>query len=118
MNTDILWNCEEPIEDATNIIPPSFIGEGMTPNDMIAIYEGGCASGAWMDAVTYHKALEIMSDYKCDAIEYIIDSLGELPTPPKDCETWAHMAVFYLSYAVELWVSANIEEVADQLETD
>jgi hypothetical protein len=70
--------------------------------ELQAIQQGGCASGAYMPAVTYSTALDVMSKHGNDVLEFIGNILGELPTPPVG-ESWAGMAVFYLSYAVELW---------------
>ena len=70
--------------------------------DIHAIQQGGCASGAYMPAVTYHTASQTMAAHGDDVLDYISDQLGELPKPSSD-ESWAGMAVFFLSYAVELW---------------
>jgi hypothetical protein len=57
-----------------------------------------------MPAVTYHQARETMNEHGDDVLQYIQDSLDELPKP-RDDESWSGIAVFYLSYAVELWAS-------------
>ena len=72
--------------------------------DIKAITEGGCASGAYMPAVTYHDALKTMAEYGDEVFQYIEDHLGELPQPD-GAGGWSGMAVFYLSLAVELWAS-------------
>jgi hypothetical protein len=90
---------------------PNFIDQDLTPYDLAAIIQGGCASGSYMPAVTYHQALETMSEHGNDVLQYIEDRLGEIPQP-KNNESWSGLAVFYLSYAVELWASEN-EELAD-----
>ena len=81
-----------------------YMGEIDSIAEMKAIQQGGCASGAYMPAVTYHTALETMQLYGDEITEYLIDNLGELPTTsqPQSC---SQLAVFYASYAVELWVS-------------
>lgn len=78
--------------------------------DMKTISEGGCASGAYMPAVTYHKALETMSEYGDEVFDYLESTLGGVPEPPKG--SWAGMAVFYVSYAVEVFAhwAAGIED--------
>ena len=90
---------------------PTFITQDVTPYDIAAINQGGCASGAYMPAVTYHIALETMNDHSDDILDYIGEALGEVPAPPTD-GSWGGMAVFYVSLAVELWCSAN-EDLAD-----
>ena len=70
--------------------------------DAAAIQQGGCASGAYMPAVTYYAALQTMAEHGNDVLQYIEDQIGELPQP-RPGESWSGMAVFYLSYAVEMW---------------
>ena len=70
--------------------------------DIQAIQQGGCSSGAFMPAVTYYSAMLTMADYGDDVLQYIQDTMGELPKPD-NCESWSGMACFYLSCAVELW---------------
>lgn len=70
--------------------------------DIQAIQQGGCASGAYMPAVTYYTARETMNEFGDDILEYIESNLGEIPQPATG-ESWSGIAVFYYSYAVELW---------------
>jgi len=90
---------------------PNFIDQDLTPYDLAAIIQGGCESGAYMPAVTYHKAMETMSEHGDDVFTYIEERLGELPTP-KEVTSWSGLACFYVSYAVELWAIEN-EDKAD-----
>lgn len=86
---------------------PDFIKEGGaidSVSELQAIQQGGCASGSYMPAVTYYTASKTMAKYGDEVLDYIESQLGELPTSPKG-ESWRGMAVFYLSYAVELWAS-------------
>ena len=78
-----------------------------------AICQDGCASGAYMPAVTYHTARETMAEHGDDVLQYLQDQLGELPQPKSD-ESWSGISCFYLSCGVELWASsvqAQIEEL-------
>jgi hypothetical protein len=43
-----------------------------------SISQGGCASGAYMPAVTYHTALETMLEHGDDILSYIEDQLDRL----------------------------------------
>ena len=101
-----LWNTETPIKDIPDLDLdlPIWLDQDISPSDVAAICQGGCASGSYMPAVTYHQALKTMSDHGDEVMQYIQDNLGELPRP-KDDESWAGMAVHYLSAAVELWAS-------------
>ncbi len=85
-----------------------------TVDDIRAIQQGGCASGAYMPAVTYYDAARTMSTYGDDVLEYIQDCLGELPRPPDDI-SWSGLACHYLSAAVEMWASTfDLEEIDDE----
>jgi len=90
---------------------PAWITEPLTPYDIAAILQGGCASGAYMPAVTYHLANKTMAEHGDDVLQYLQDTLGELPKPPAE-ESWSGMACFYLSYAVELFCMEH-EALAD-----
>ena len=79
-----------------------FMGEIDSIYEIKSINQGGCASGAYMPAVTYYKALETMGNYGDSVLDYIEIQLGELPQPKKG-ESWSGLAVFYCSCAVELW---------------
>ena len=91
----------EMLQDNT----PAWIDQDLEYYDIASIQQGGCASGAYMPAVTYYQARQTMNDYGDDVLQYIEDQLGELPQPDKG-ESWSGMACFYLSVAVELWVNS------------
>lgn len=96
---------------------PAWIEDDITCADIAAICEGGCASGAYMPAVTYHKALQTMSDHGDDVLQYIDDvgcgiSGGDLVGEG----SWAGMACYLLSMAVELWASSAAEEIDPETE--
>ena len=94
-----------------NYNQPEWITQALSPCDIAAINQGGCASGAYMPAVTYHAARITMHEHGDDVLQFIEDNYGELPAPPKG-ESWAGMAVFYLSLAVELFC-INHEDLED-----
>ena len=50
-----LWNTGTPLNeiDGLDIDVPGWIDQDITPADVAAIVQGGCASGAYMPAVTY-----------------------------------------------------------------
>jgi len=90
---------------------PNWITQQITPYDLAAILQSGCASGAYMPAVTYHQALETMSEHGNDILNYLEEAYGSLPAVPND-SSWSGMAVFYLSKAVELWCSEREDQGA------
>ena len=85
---------------------PEWIVNELTPYDLAAINQGGCASGAYMPAVTYYQANKTMADHGDDVLEFISDNLGELPNPDSDMD-WTGRACFYLSLAVELFCQSH-----------
>ena len=111
-----LWNEETPIADLDIILTiPAWIEQDIKPYDVASIYRGGCASGAYMPAVTYSNAVAVMAKHGDDVTQYIEDACGELPQPPAD-SSWSQIAVFYLSVAVELWASMahdTLEDISD-----
>jgi hypothetical protein len=107
-----LWNNATPIKDLeTDITVPDWIESDISPYDVAAITQGGCASGAYMPAVTYYQARETMNEHGNDVLQFIEDNYGdELPQPQKG-ESWPGIAVFYLSVAVELWANMASDEL-------
>jgi len=85
----------------------------LTLGDLESIMYGGCESGAYMPAVTYHEARETMSIHGDAVLEYIEDALGELPAIEKGM-SWSGMACFYLSYAVQLWADSTANQICEE----
>lgn len=90
---------DDPVADY-GIEVPAWIDDAITWNDVDAIVKGGCASGAYMPAVTYSDAMETMRLAGDEVLQYIEDN-SELPDVSG--ESWSGMACKYLSTAVELW---------------
>ena len=110
-----LWNADEPITSYTDSIEiPRWIDQEITPATIAAIIQGGCASGAYMPAVTYYQALKPMDEYgdtKDGVLDYLESSLGYIPTDP--VESWGGMACKLVSQAVELWAMSIEQELLD-----
>lgn len=62
-----------------------------------------------MPAVTYNTALLVMNEHGDGILEFIEGNMGEIPAP-KQGESWAGMAVYYVSMAVELWVGGVVPQ--------
>lgn len=110
-----LWDHEKPASSySDDIRVPPWIDQNISPATIAAIRQGGCESGAYIPAVTYHYALQTMSNYGDDILQYLLDNFGELPNP---CEILSSsgLACFYLSCAVELWCS-DAESILYNLE--
>ena len=110
-----LWNYDEAIGHLVDV--PAFIEQDITGSDVAAIIQGGCASGAYMPAVTYHTAVQTMSEHGDDVLQFIEDAYGEMPQPPAG-ESWSGFAVFCLSVAVELWAHGIHDELTEAIEAD
>ncbi len=107
MTDEQMWNDDEPIADRfEGIEVPRWIEKDISPYDVAAIVQGGCASGAYMPAVTYHAAVATMSEHGDDVFDYLSEVEGSIPQPGDDvAQSWGGLACFFLSCAVELWAS-------------
>ena len=85
---------------------PNWISEDITPCDIAGILQGGCASGAWMDAVDYAKANEIMDEHGTEVLEFLEERFNKIPRIPNDT-IWFNVASFFLVIAVEAWAWDN-----------
>ena len=113
MNTQEIWNCEKTVAELLGITQPDWIEYDLTAMGIASICNGGCASGSYMPAVTYYKAVNTMADYGDDVLQYIDDVLGEMPRIPLG-ESWGGICCLFLSLAVELWagdVMGQLEEL-------
>jgi hypothetical protein len=62
MTGEDIWNCEQPVTDLLgNHAVPDWVQSDISPYDVAAIVQGGCASGAYMPAVTYYTARNTMN---------------------------------------------------------
>jgi len=111
MTTDInLWDINTDLTEIDIEVPEW--ANGLTVADCMAIQQGGCASGAWMPAVTYYTANKIMAEHGDEVLEWLENQYGELPQI-KEGESWTGMAVFFLSCAVEGFVSTNMWQIEE-----
>ena len=109
-----LWSTEDEVK-SFGIEVPKWIEQDIGASTIAAILQGGCASGAYMPAVTYHQARETMNEFGDDVLDYIEEVLGEVPKTMRN-ESWSGMACFYLSLALELWASSIEEDLASAIE--
>ena len=111
MTDQEIWDEDTPITDLdVDIEVPSWIEQDISPQDVAAIVQGGCSSGAYMPAVTYHQALATMDEYGDDILDYIDNIYGEIPEPVDKGISWSARASYYVSIAVQSWsLSAHDE---------
>ena len=114
---DTINNLDIPVREILGMddVQPKWIVGDQTGCDIAAIMQGGCASGAYMPAVTYYQANDTMAQFGDEILEYIEESYGEIPQPNKG-ESWSGIAVFYLSVAVELWATTTYDRLIDAAE--
>jgi hypothetical protein len=107
-----LWIEEEVRKFGIDV--PRWIEQDITCSDVAAILQGGCESGAYMPAVTYHQALKTMEEYSEEILDMAVDCSVE---PPNILEIgWYSLACWFVSAAVELWCSSIEEELKEAIE--
>lgn len=107
-----LYDLDFPVSHHPDIDVPSWIESDITFADVAAICEGGCASGSYMPAVTYHEASATMADHGDDVLEYLDGEGVQVSTTG---ESWSGIAVAFLSAAVESWAMTVQDQVEDDL---
>lgn len=117
MSTTSLWDHEEPVRDL-GIDVPAWIDPEIDGATVAAIIQGGCASGAYMPAVTYHEALATMNEYGDEILDYIENVYGYVPELSPASGSWAGIACDIVSSAVDLWAASVKDEIADALADD
>lgn len=86
-------------------------------DDLVAVVQGGCASGVYMPAVTYHIARDIMAGHG-DAVLTYLEEHGYMKpefAPPSD-SSWSGVSAHYLSMAVELWCREALGRIVSDIE--
>lgn len=101
----------ENIKASDHLTVPRWIDQDITLQEIKDIVRGGCASGAYMPAVTYRKATATMGEYGDEVLDYIESALDELPRVKG--QSWSGMACKYLSTAVELWARSVVDELEE-----
>ena len=80
-------------------------------SDLQAIEQGGCESGAYMPAVTYYTAKNIMVEYHSEIENIVSDVVDHFMFNPA-IDGFDGFCVEIVSIAVECWVSRfNLEGV-------
>ena len=112
-----IWNTDTAISEipGLNIAIPHWINDDISPADVAAIVQGGCASGAYMPAVTYYTAAKTMAEHGDEVLDYIESNYG--PLPDVNGQGWSQMACTYLSTAVELW-ACSVESELEAFEPE
>ena len=112
MTNEEIWNCDRNLADVLGVDVPAWIDADISPSTIASICQGGCASGAYMPAVTYWRAIATMADHGDDVLQYIDDVLGEMPRI-RAGESWGGICCTFLSCAVELWASDMLARLED-----
>ena len=113
--TKTIKDFEDMLINDLEIDVPRWIEQDIEVNQVRAIIQGGCSSGAYMPAVTYFTARQTMNEYGDEVLESL-DGNIELGAEFLG-QSWSGMAVYLLSCAVELWAS-YIENQLEEIEND
>jgi len=108
-------NFENTELQSLDIDVPAWIDQDIDVATVRNIIQGGCASGAYMPAVTYFTACQTMNEHGDEVLESLDGSI-ELGAEFLG-QSWSGMAVYLLSCAVELWAS-YIENQLEEIEND
>lgn len=112
-----LWDIEKPVKDYIEV--PDWIEQDISVNDIPAIVQGGCTSGAYMPACVYAEAMDTMRHHGDEVFEFLENTLGELPAVPEDDRrSWSSMACHYMTSAVDLWAGGIEEELRAAIEAE
>lgn len=89
-----------------------FMGEIDSVYELVSIYEGGCASGAYMPAVTYYTANQCMASDAASSVEDEISEYDEITFKPNE-DSFSQFASKLCAMAVESYVHkfSNVIEV-------
>jgi hypothetical protein len=111
-----LYDADRELSDL-GIDVPDWVDPGITTSTIAAICEGGCDSGAYMPAVSYRDAFWTMDDHGDDVLSYLAN-VGGFTEVDASQHSWAGLAVFFLSQAVDAWASSVAEECEEALESE
>lgn len=114
MDTQDILYANEDREASDFVDVPRWIEQDIDAGTIAAIIQGGCDSGSYMPAVTYHTALRTMNERGEEVLEYLDYVYGEVPNIP-DGIGWAGLACYFLSAAVEVWAYTVADEIAECL---
>lgn len=104
------WECQDPIR-TLGVEVPRWIDQDISPSTIQAILQGGCASGAYMQAMWYEEAIKTMGQYGDEVVAFL-DEHVRMVSGPHGVElgdgwpafgSWGEIACYYLSSAVEVW---------------
>ena len=108
---DLALKIDEILEENA----PAWINEveKITVYDLQAIAQGGCESGAYMPAVTYHTAKEVMHKHGDDITDSITDIFEDGIKYDIANDTWFGFCSKVYSMAVENWVNEQMRMIED-----
>lgn len=114
MDATNLWDIETPIREL-GVDVPAWIDQDIDGATVAAIVQGGCESGAYMPAVTYHEAVAIMAEHGDDVVEYLRDHGWTEVFTIDDQQTFRGFCCNLLSAAVESFANDAAWQVEDYL---
>jgi len=112
--TTYLTNDERRYDLHFEGIVPDWIKQDILMYQIVNIVEGGCESGAYMPAVTYHEARRTMCLHGNAVVEY----LSEYNYSVKwniEHSTFSNLCTELLSEAVEIWAYFAYEDAKNKM---
>jgi len=106
-----LWDDESKVS-SHGVEVPCWVEDDIAVSTLMGIDQGGCASGAYMPAVTYHQALATMNEHGDEVCTYLEEFAGEMPVADP-VELWSGLAVYFLANAVEVWAMTALGELRE-----
>lgn len=99
---------------------PSFVVDvqPLSGTDIAAVIQGGCASGAWMPAVTYNRAAEILRDHEGEVFVLLEDAGIDPATLPGASRSYRQFGCDLVSAAVEVWCARWADHAGEVLWND
>jgi len=116
-NIDTYRNTNNTEKVLSDLLDRDQIPDWMEPDidieQLVTIVQYGCASGAYMPAVTYYAASETMHRHGNEVLAFIDDYIERPPIP--EGSSWQGIAVHYLSTAVEIYAGVALDEIGIEL---
>jgi hypothetical protein len=98
-------------------LPPWWPSCDLSIAEISGIQFGGCAGYAYMAVCDHASACDHMGIHGDEVLSYLDDIFGETPAIPAGYSSWSGLATYYLSLAVECYVSQyNVKRMIAALE--
>jgi hypothetical protein len=112
------WTEDSPAKDA-GIEVPEWIDQDILLGQIEDIFLGGCDSGAYMPAVTYHEALKTMHEHGSKVFDFLEEhDFNTTALIYSATASWPAWACKLVSAAVEHWAFTVRDEAEKLTQTE